>query len=148
MAAKLSIKNTILRWLPAVAWMALIFWLSAQPDLPRPASNLLNLVLRKCAHFGAYAVLALCYLYALRGTGSVASQGWLALMLAVMYAISDEYHQSWTPRRYPSATDVLIDSAGAITAVSLWSWLGGDAIVERARSWAAGRGRVNAEKRA
>lgn len=148
MIAKRSTKQAILRWLPAVAWMALIFWLSAQPDLPRPASNLLNLVLRKGAHFGAYAVLALCYLYALGNWRSSASRRWLALTLAVLYAISDEYHQSWTPRRHPSATDVLIDSAGAITALSLWSWLDGEAIVEKARSWAVARGQASGEKRA
>ncbi len=148
MTAQLSIKNAILRWLPALAWMALIFWLSAQRDLPSPASNVLNLLLKKSAHFGAYAVLALCYLYALRDAGTQSSRRWLALTFAVLYAISDEYHQSWTPKRHPSAVDVLIDSVGALSALLLWSRLDGEAIVEKARSWAAGRGRANGEKRA
>lgn len=136
----------VLRWLPAVTWMALIFWLSAQPDLPRPPNDLLNLVLRKGAHFTAYAVLALCYLY---GLGD--SRPWhrrLALLLAILYAVSDEYHQSWTPKRQPALVDVLIDSAGAFTAIALWSRLGGQAIVGKARSWAAGSAQANGEKRA
>ncbi len=122
------INNIILCWLPAIAWMMLIFWFSSQPDLPRPASNFLNLVLRKSAHFGVYAVLALCYLYAIQRTrklqrhtpGTYA----LALLLAVLYAVSDEYHQSWTPNRRPAVTDVLIDTAGAITALALWRQFG------------------------
>jgi VanZ family protein len=135
--------RAILRWLPAVAWMALIFWFSSQPDLPRPPGDLLNLILRKSAHFAVYGVLALAYVYALGGW----RRRWLALVLAILYAISDELHQSFTPNRYPTATDVLIDSAGALAAL----WLGPRAqpiIAEKARSWAARRGRAGAEKRA
>lgn len=110
-----------LRWLPALLWMTLIFWFSSQSDLPRPTSDLLNLLMRKSAHFSEYAVLALAYHWAL--TGSLPSRGgqrWraAALLLALLYAISDEYHQSWTPLRHPSALDVLIDTAGAATG--LW----------------------------
>lgn len=139
-------QSTTLRWLPAIAWMALIFWLSAQPNLPEPPSAWLNLVLRKGAHFTAYAVLALCYLYALGD-----NRPWhrrLALLLAILYALSDEYHQAWTPNRHPALSDVFIDTAGALTAVWLWSRLKGQAIVGKARSWAAGSGQANGEKRA
>ena len=139
-------KHTLLRWLPAVAWMTLIFWLSAQPDLPEPTSRLLNLVLRKSAHFAAYAVLALAYLY---GLGD--SRSWhrrLALLLALLYAMSDEYHQGWTPNRHPALTDVLIDTAGALAALWLWSRLAGQPIVGKAQNWAAGLGQANGEKHA
>lgn len=111
----LRAKNPILRWLPAILWMTVIFWFSSQPDLPRPDNDLLNFILRKTAHFVTYAVLALCYVYALGD-----QRHWrAALLLAVLYAISDEYHQSWTPNRYPSWTDVLIDSAGAATGLAM-----------------------------
>lgn len=123
-----SIKQAAIRWLPAIAWMTLIFWFSSQSELPRPANDLLNLLLRKTAHFGVYAVLALCYHWAL-GSDTLIPAGnhrrrLIALLLAVLYAISDEYHQAWTPLRRPSPIDVLIDSAGAATALwlapSLW----------------------------
>lgn len=105
------------RWLPAIVWMIVIFWFSSQPDLPRPDSDLLNLLMRKTAHFCTYAVLALCYTWALGGW-----RRWKwALLLVVVYAISDEYHQSWTPRRQPAWTDVLIDTAGGATALLLAS---------------------------
>jgi VanZ family protein len=35
----------------------------------------------------------------------------------VLYAISDEYHQSFVANRHPQATDVLIDACGAATAL-------------------------------
>lgn len=120
--------RTIARGLPAVAWMALIFWFSSQSELPRPASDLLNLLMRKSAHFGVYAVLALCYHWALGGETPIPPAGSsrrriMALLLAVLYAISDEYHQSWTPLRQPSLIDVAIDTAGAATALWVLPWL-------------------------
>ena len=40
------------------AWCALIFALSAQPHLRISSDDLRDLILRKLAHLGAYAVLA------------------------------------------------------------------------------------------
>lgn len=123
-----SMTRAIVRWLPAVGWMTMIFWFSSQSELPRPASNLLNLVLRKSAHFGVYGVLALTYHWALGSdtlipTTSSTRRRIIALGLALLYAISDEYHQSWTPLRQPSSVDVLIDTTGAATALWLLPWL-------------------------
>lgn len=112
--AQRSRKRLILRWLPALGCMILIFWFSSQPDLPRPQNDLLNLIMRKSAHFIIYGVLALCYLWAL---GDWRRRRW-ALLLALLYAASDELHQSFTPKRQPAITDVLIDTTGA--AVALW----------------------------
>ena len=41
---------------------------------------------------------------------------WLAAMLAVAYAASDEFHQSFVPNRHPSPLDILIDSIGIASA--------------------------------
>ena len=57
----------LLGWLPALAWMGVIFWFSSQSELPRPANDLLNLLMRKTAHLSEYAVLALLYVRALGG---------------------------------------------------------------------------------
>jgi VanZ family protein len=120
---QLALQHRLLRWLPAIAWMALIFWFSSQSKLPRPDSDLLNLLMRKTAHFCEYGMLALSYHWALGGATIIPTtrsgrRRLLALLLALLYAISDEYHQSWTPLRHPSPIDVLIDTAGAATA--LW----------------------------
>ena len=49
--------------------------------------------------------------------------GWIwAWLLTVIYAISDEWHQSFVAGRHPQATDVLIDACGAATAL-LAVWL-------------------------
>jgi VanZ family protein len=120
--------------------MVVIFWFSSQPVLPRPDSDLLNLIIRKTAHFTVFGVLALFYLWAI---GDWRNR-WLALLLTVVYAISDEYHQSWTPLRHPAWTDVVIDSAGALTALWLLPVLGRSAIAGTTRSSAGDRGQTGA----
>jgi VanZ family protein len=134
--------RTLLRWLPAILWMAVIYYLSSRPDLPRPQSDTANFVLRKSAHFATYLLLALLYL---RGLGGVDRRRRLiALLLAALFAASDEYHQSWTPGREARVRDVLIDIAGAITglllAPAIWA-----ATARTARNSAGDRGQADAE---
>jgi VanZ family protein len=39
---------------------------------------------------------------------------WLAWGLCILYAITDEYHQSFVPGRSPRGMDVGIDALGAV----------------------------------
>ena len=43
--------------------------------------------------------------------------GVVAITIAVLYGISDEYHQSLVPGRAATVLDVVVDSAGAVLAV-------------------------------
>lgn len=136
-------RSLILNWLPVVAWMALIFYLSTdalssqrtsriigpilrwlKPDISDEAVRQVQFAARKTAHVGNYAILSVLLWRARprRGTQwdwKVA--GW-ALALSVLYAISDEWHQSFVPSRGASAADVLIDTAGAAIGLAfLWA---------------------------
>lgn len=95
-----------------VLWMGLIFYLSTIPDLKSSLPSVLDLVARKAAHFLEFGVL---FLLARESFGGP-SRNVLAAVLAVAYAISDEYHQGFVAGRSPSPIDVLIDSAGVLTA--------------------------------
>lgn len=94
--------------------MALIFYLSAQeavgPDVPG--------WVRVVAHFGEYALLAALWAWAL---GPMLGRRALAVAAAVtfLYALSDEYHQSFVEGRTGSPLDVAIDSVGIILASML-----------------------------
>lgn len=114
------LKTALHAWGPAVVWMALIFYLSAQSRLPAAPEAWLDLLLKKSAHFLVYAVLARLYLRALgfyrRVPGPPAV---LALLLAAVYAATDEFHQGFVPGRTLSLTDWLIDCAGATTGLVL-----------------------------
>jgi len=86
--------------------MALIFALSAQPDLGTGLGTW-DLVLRKAAHMAAYGLLWLLWWRAL-GYRRPA----LAVAITLAYAVSDEVHQSFVPGRQGTPTDVAIDAAG------------------------------------
>jgi VanZ family protein len=45
----------------------------------------------------------------------------IALLLAIVYAASDEIHQTLVPGRNGSILDVLIDGSGALTALWIFS---------------------------
>jgi VanZ family protein len=48
-------------------------------------------------------------------------QYWLAWLLAVLYAATDEFHQSFVPGRNPSIVDIfLFDGLGALFALWLY----------------------------
>jgi VanZ family protein len=107
--------------------MGSIFYFSAQPDLPHAPGLWLDLLLKKGGHAAAYGVLAWLYLRALRrrsapGRGPVAVRA-LSAGLAVAYALSDEYHQTFVPGRGGNLLDVTIDGAGACAAMLLDGWL-------------------------
>jgi VanZ family protein len=99
-------------WAPVVLWAAVIFAFSAVPDLGTGLGTW-DLVLRKLAHAGEFAVLGALLLRALRDERA-------ALAAGIAYAISDEVHQHFVPGRVGSPVDVLIDSAGVAVGVLLW----------------------------
>ena len=99
-------------WAPVVLWAALIFRLSSVTDLGTGLGTW-DLVLRKIAHAGEYAVLGALLLRALRDELP-------ALSLGIAYAVSDEVHQHFVEGRVGAPLDVLIDSAGVAIGVVLW----------------------------
>ena len=106
-----TIRNLVWYWLPPLAWMGIIFYLSAQPKLPALPEPMLDLVLKKGTHFTVYAVLAFLWWRALsRGRMADRAALGLAFAIAVLYAMSDEFHQRFVPGRCPGLSDVLIDA--------------------------------------
>jgi VanZ family protein len=105
----------------AAAWMSLIFYLSSIPGAQLGPDTLVVNTIKKLGHLFIFGVLAVLYLCALKGRKSLPeTQGvfyLLSLLLTSLYAISDEYHQSFTPGRHSSGKDVLIDFCGAFTAL-------------------------------
>ncbi len=94
------------RWVWPLAQAALIFALSAQPgdaypDVSFPLAD-------KIVHFGLYGPLGAGLVYALGG------RPLLCGVMAGLYGVSDEWHQSFVPLRTPDAGDVAADLAGGL----------------------------------
>jgi VanZ family protein len=91
--------------------MAVIFLLSAQPDL-NSGLGAIDLIGRKIIHATEYGLLTFLWWRALRNVP-------LATAIAVAYACTDEIHQHFVPGRHASPVDVGIDAVGAATAALL-----------------------------
>jgi VanZ family protein len=108
-------------WGPVVAWMALIFFLSAQAQLPTPRQHWLDVVLEKSAHTLEYAVLAALLLRALGARGQELRRAFgVAVLLAWLYALTDEFHQRFVPGRSADWSDIVFDWLGAVAGAGLW----------------------------
>ena len=104
------------KWLPALVIMGTIFWLSSQPSYDLPDFDWADRIIKKGGHILGYGILAWSYW---RGLDLSPNKRWLSWLLAMIYAVTDEFHQSYVPGRFPSVWDVLIfDNLGAL--VSLW----------------------------
>jgi len=130
-------------WLPVLFWMALIFLVSTDvgsathtsriiepllrwvnPHISNDGLNLAHTLVRKGGHLTEYAILALLSLRAVlidqrsRPAENFSRATAIALAVAVMYAASDEFHQSFVAARTSSIYDVGIDSLGAALALA------------------------------
>lgn len=95
--------------------MVAIFLFSARPSDNMP-QNLLGHILYKGGHVVGYAMLAMAYW---RVFDFEDNKRWLVWFFAVLYAMTDEYHQSFVPGRHSTLFDVTVyDNAGAL--LSLW----------------------------
>jgi VanZ family protein len=101
------------RFGPPIFLMVVIFVLSAQPDL-NSGLGTIDLIGRKFVHAATYGLLWWLWQRAL-GVRSPLP----AALIAIAYAISDEYHQSFVEGRHGSPIDVLIDCAGVALAIAL-----------------------------
>jgi VanZ family protein len=111
-----KIIQMVRRWLPALSVMLLIFLFSAQPSAELPNFNWADKIVKKGGHMLGYAMLALSYWRALDFRKR---NLWWAWAVTLLYALTDEFHQSFVPGRHPSIWDVLIfDNLGAL--FSLW----------------------------
>ena len=99
--------------------MAIIFTASSIPGDAMPRFDKFDFSIKKLGHSLGYALLAVSYLRGLE------KRPWLAWLTAVLFAISDEFHQSFTPGRNPSVWDVLIyDNLGAMGGLWLHHLIG------------------------
>lgn len=138
-----SLSRSARVWLPTAIWMALIFvfstdWLAAPntssifapllswliPGIAPATIEIIHGMVRKLGHLTEYFILA-----------SLLGRAWKAqwpeqsrvkrcgsvIIAATLYAIGDEWHQSFVPSRSASVVDVAIDACGAICA-ALWSY--------------------------
>lgn len=104
-------------YLPILLWAGLIFFLSSQPTLPGHEVFNLDFLIKKTGHIFVFGVLfALIYRAGMQNKLSSKTATIVAVLLTVLYAISDEYHQSFVTGRTATVKDVLFDTLGMLIA--------------------------------
>jgi VanZ family protein len=132
-------KKRLSRYGPVVLWAALIFIFSSglfsgsntstivrplvqwvYPSISEGGLALVHGLIRKASHFVEYAILALLAARAFRTSSrDFLRNHWFAVALTfvALYALSDEFHQSFVSSRTASIYDCLIDTAGGLAAL-------------------------------
>jgi VanZ family protein len=131
-------------WFPVILAMAFIFWMSTRvfsaentyiviepilrffaPSLSHRKISLIHRVIRKLAHLTEYFVAGLLLFRAFR-SGSSERWKWRwvfsTIVVVLLLAASDEFHQSFVATRTASIVDVGIDTVGGILALSVCAW--------------------------
>lgn len=108
--------NKWARLAAVVVWMGVIFFLSSQSRLPDLSPSFSDSLQDVLGHFVAYGALAVLTFWALEGFGAARPALW-ALVVALLYGLSDEFHQAFVPGRHPDPLDIATDLAGAAAAL-------------------------------
>lgn len=130
-------KRKIVCWILLISWMIIICVMSNQPanisdsqsigvlelfakvgiNVNGIFGDLANFVVRKCAHFLEYMILALFVLNVLKLYFNMKQVIIITIVFVFLYACSDEIHQLFVPGREGAIRDVIIDTCGGITLV-------------------------------
>ncbi len=98
------------------------------PEITQETISFIQFLVRKGAHLTVYAVLAVLLLRALGRSRNVTGWSWClarwAWVIASVYAVTDEFHQTFVDSRMGSPVDVLIDSTGAALGLWVYWWIG------------------------
>jgi VanZ family protein len=109
--------------LATLAAMATIFAMSAQHRVPVPP-GFSDKVISTLGHFAVYFVLAVLLYWTLTFVMATGPRLYAAAWgLAVLYGISDEWHQSFVPGRTPDVVDLVTDAAGAAVGLLFVWWI-------------------------
>ena len=111
----IKFRNLVFAWLPAIVWMIIIFVLSSRQSVEVSSEFIINFFVFKSFHVIEYAIL---YFLVFRGfyrnLHPRASRN--AFIISLLYAITDEIHQTFVPTREGKLRDVFIDLIGITLA--------------------------------
>jgi len=112
-------------WLPVFLWAIVIFSFSSIPTAHVSQIHWKDFIVKKTAHMTEYAIFTVLLYRAFLGGGASKKKAFLyAFLVCVLYAMTDEFHQSFTPGREPTLRDVGFDTIGSSIAIySLWKLL-------------------------
>jgi len=103
----------IIKFLPSLIWMAVIFYFSSRSTAGIGTNQTDRFLILKSFHLIEYAFLAFLLSFA------ILKKKWI-IVIAYLYAISDEFHQSFVPGRTSRFRDTLIDLVGIFIGIFIF----------------------------
>lgn len=108
-------------WAAPIAWMVVIFLLSSRSDFPNLTPykpDLQNII----GHLTEYGLLTYLWARALETSRGLRHRSWIVLVIVMLYAASDEWHQTFVPGRYGDYRDWLVDVTAAVVVLLGLRW--------------------------
>lgn len=111
----------IVRWLPAILWMIVIFIMSSQTQqdlnklLPFFREFIPQMRDFNWGHFFAYFILACTFFWGMKDNGWKTKL--YVIVFCVIYGVTDEFHQRFVPGRTPDILDLRNDAIGSALAM-------------------------------
>lgn len=104
----------IIKFIPSIIWMAVIFYFSSKQTTGIGTTSTNRFLILKSFHLIEFAFLAFLLSYAV-------VKKKIVIIIAYLYAISDEVHQSFVPGRTSRFRDTLIDLVGILIGVFIFN---------------------------
>ena len=115
MALRYKILRLSFYWIPPFIWMGFIFFLSSQQKVSFTHVYTSDFIIFKTFHITEYAVLFfLLFRAAFSIRKALYQSNLFALLIAVLFAASDEIHQLFVASRQGTVRDICIDTIGII----------------------------------
>lgn len=118
---KHSLYTYIFYWLPPIALMVIIFFLSSRQSIAVTEDFISDFIIFKSLHIAEYGLLTYLLARAIRKTTDwlMSDVLMIAALTAILYGITDEIHQTFVPTRSGAIRDIFIDSIGVYAAYFL-----------------------------
>jgi VanZ family protein len=98
---------TAVLWALTASWAGVIFWFSSKPGSQIPGGY------SEIGHLGEYFIFGVLLSGALRASGMRNRAAIIAIVIASLYGVTDEFHQHFVPMRTPDPADWALDTVGA-----------------------------------
>ncbi len=113
----------IILWGAAIIWLGLIFYLSSIPSFPVDLTDGGYGFVSSVMHIFLYFILAWLFIAAFQSSGAKPGYAFFGgFALAVIYGITDEWHQSFVVGREAHLSDWLLDAVGAYLILSFYTF--------------------------
>lgn len=103
-------------WLPPFIWMGLIYFMSSQKSVSITSNPVAEFVTFKTLHMIEYAFLFFLFYRAFHSLKNVWEHSYAlySFLIAILYSVTDEFHQLSIPTRQGRIRDILFDIVGIL----------------------------------